>query len=56
MLKNITKDEAKNNPNLIVPIAFDDVFKEVFGNSQNIEVLEYLISILLDVNIFPNLF
>ena len=49
MLKNITKDEAKNNPNLIVPIAFDDVFKEVFGKEENINALEYLVSILLDI-------
>ena len=49
MIKHVTKEEIKNNPNLIVPIAYDEVFKEVFGNVQNIEVLEYLVSILLDI-------
>ena len=49
MILNVTKKEIQNNPNLIVPIACDEVFREIFGNPKNVVFTEYLISALLDI-------
>ena len=37
MKKNVTREMAMKDPNLIVPIAFDIIFKEVFGTKKNIK-------------------
>ncbi|MBQ8892195.1 MAG: hypothetical protein IJ068_05010 [Bacilli bacterium] len=49
MNKFITKEEFKKNPNYIVPICYDEVYKEIFGNPQNIVFTEYLVSALLNI-------
>jgi len=49
MILNVTKKEIQNNPNLIVPIVCDEVFREIFGNPKNVVFTEYLISALLDI-------
>lgn len=49
MKRNVTREMAMKDPNLIVPIAFDIIFKEVFGTKKNIKITEYLVSILLDI-------
>ena len=49
MISKITKDKIINNDNLIVPIAYDEVFREIFGNPKNIIFTEYLISALLNI-------
>ena len=49
MKKNVTREMAMKDPNLIVPIAFDIIFKEVFGTKKNIKITEYLVSILLNI-------
>ena len=49
MIKYVTREEAMNNPNLIVPIASDDIFHEVFGKQENVSNTEALISAFLDI-------
>ena len=49
MKLNVGKNEAISNNNLIVPIAADEIFKEIFGNPKNIVFTEYLISALLNI-------
>ena len=48
-MKNNTKDKNIINKNFIVPIAYDEVFREIFGNPKNIVFTEYLISALLNI-------
>ena len=48
-MNNSTKDKNIKNKNLIVPIAYDEVFREIFGNPKNIVFTEYLISALLNI-------
>ena len=50
MIKYITKEQTKNNPNFIVPIAFNEVFREIFCNPNNIVFTENLISSLLNIS------
>ena len=45
----MTKDELIRNVNTYVPISFDPVFKEVFGNEKYPNNTAYLASILLDI-------
>ena len=49
MIKNVARSECENNPNFIVPIAFDDVFHEVFGTQKNIKNTTLLVSALLNI-------
>ena len=49
MKLNVNKEEAINNHNLIVPIAYDEVFREIFGNPKNSVFTEYLVSALLNI-------
>ena len=44
-----TRKEIKRDPNLIVPIAFDDIFKTIFGKEENTDITAYLISLLLKI-------
>ena len=50
MLLNLTKKDAINNPRYIVPAAWDTIFKELFGTIKNIDILELLISVLLNIS------
>lgn len=45
----MTKDELIRDTNTYVPISFDPVFKEVFGNEKYPNNTAYLASILLDI-------
>ena len=49
MTKLKTRKEIKRAKNLIVPIAFDDIFKVVFGREENADITAYLISLLLKI-------
>ena len=49
MNKTKTRKELENNPNFIVPIAFDDIFKVVFGSEENADITAYLVSLLLKI-------
>jgi len=49
MRKYVTRKECENDPNLIVPIAFDDLFHEVFGIQKNVANTEALLSALLGI-------
>lgn len=49
IIKYVTKEMAMKNPNLMVPIAFNDVFQEVFGKEENSNLTAILISALLDI-------
>ena len=44
-----TRKEIERDPNLIVPIAFDDIFKTIFGKEENADITAYLISLLLKI-------
>ena len=46
---NLTRKELEKNPNFIVPIAFDDIFKVVFGTEENADITAYLVSLLLKI-------
>ena len=39
----------ENNPNLMVPIVADDIFKIVFGSEENKDITAYLVSLLLKI-------
>lgn len=43
------RKELIRDPNLLVPIAFDDVFKVVFGTEENSDITAYLVSLLLKI-------
>ena len=49
MNKTKTRKELESNPNFIVPIAFDDIFKVVFGSEENADITAYLVSLLLKI-------
>jgi len=49
MLLLRTKNDNKRNPNLIVPIIYDDIFKRVFGSEENADITAYLVSLLLKI-------
>lgn len=49
MINLMTKDELIRDTNTYVPISFDPVFKEVFGNEKYPNNTAYLASILLDI-------
>jgi len=46
---NLIRKELERNPNFIVPIAFDDIFKVVFGTEENADITAYLVSLLLKI-------
>lgn len=48
-MKKLKRKEYERDPNLIVPVAFDDVFKAVFGREENADITAYLISLLLKI-------
>ena len=45
----LNKKENKRDPNLMVPIIFDDIFKKVFGSEENADITAYLVSLLLKI-------
>lgn len=47
-LKLLTFKECVENPEKIVGLRFDRMFKEVFGSLENKELIIYLLSILMD--------
>ena len=49
MNKNITRQMAIENSNFIVPIAYNELFLEIFGNPKNVVFTEYLVSGLLSI-------
>lgn len=49
MIKNVTRLDAKNNPNIIVPLASDEIFHKVFGTKENVSNTEVLISVFLGI-------
>ena len=49
MRKNVTLEEAKKDPNLIVPLASDEIFYKVFGTPENVSNTEYLLSVFLGI-------
>ena len=49
MIKNVTREDAIKNFNLIVPIAYNEIFLEIFGNPKNVVFTEYLVSGLLRI-------
>lgn len=49
MRKNVTLEEARNDPDIIVPIVYDEIFREIFGNPKNVVFTEYLVSALLNI-------
>jgi len=49
MNKIKTRREIERNKKLIVPIAFDDIYKVVFGTEENANITAYLISLLLNI-------
>ena len=49
MIKNVTIKDARNNPNLIVPLAADEIFYKVFGTQENVSNTEVLISVFLGI-------
>jgi len=49
MNKIKTRKELQENPNFIVPIAFDDIYKVVFGTEENADITAYLVSLLLKI-------
>lgn len=48
-IKDLPRNKLENNPKYIVPIAFDDIFRELFGTDKNIKVTTYLISAILNI-------
>jgi len=44
-----SKKDNKRDPNLMVPIIFDDIFKRVFGSEENADITAYLVSLLLKI-------
>lgn len=51
MIKNVTKKDLESNPNLIVPLASDEIFYKVFGTEENVSNTEALISAFLGIPI-----
>ena len=47
MIKEKTRKQLERDPRLMVPIAFDDIFKVVFGSEENKDITAYLVSLLL---------
>ena len=44
-----TRNKLETDPNSIVPIVFDDLFKIVFGREENADITAYLVSLLLKI-------
>jgi len=49
MTKVKTRKVVERDPNLMVPIAYDDIFKVVFGSEENADITAYLVSLLLKI-------
>ena len=47
MKKEKVRKVLERDPSKIVPIAFDDIFKVVFGSEENKDITAYLVSLLL---------
>ena len=45
----MTKEEYLRNPDSIVPICYDEMFKAVFGNEKYPNITAYLISLLTGI-------